>query len=315
MRVGIAGLGVMGKNHLRVLLNKSDIDEVLVYDLAEVDLPNGSVMRVKSFDELAGSSLDYVVVSLPTSVHLPYSKILAESGTATLLEKPVALNLSEASEIAELYKANSTLCAVGHVERFNPAISELRRMVTEGVVGIPRLFSSRRVGPYSGRIRDVGVVLDLASHDFDIMHFVSGEEYVRVHGVVSHPLEKEHEDIFVGVGTMSSGAVVQHSVNWTTPTKVREVSVLGDKGMLVADALRVELRLFKNGEVGSEWSAYENLRGVSEGEEVKYVVTAKEPLLLEHIAMVDEIRNPGSTSICRVEDALKTMAVAEMMLG
>jgi hypothetical protein len=121
--------------------------------------------------------------------------------------------------------------------------------------------------------------------------------------------------VFLGFGRLDDGALVQHSVNWTTPTKVREVSVLGDKGMLVADALRVELRLFKNGELGSEWLAYENLRGVSEGEEIKYVVPAREPLLLEHLAMAEELAKPGSTTLCLIGDAVSTMAVAEGMLS
>lgn len=315
MRVGIAGLGVMGKNHLRVLMSKDDVDEVVVYDSAVVDLPAGPVALAKSFDDLVSSNLDYVVVALPTAVHLQYSEVLAKNGIPTLLEKPVALNVREAVSIQELYESESVLCAVGHVERFNPAISQLRAMVGEGLVGTPRLFSTRRVGPYSGRIRDVGVVLDLATHDFDVIHFISGQNYTSSKSILGHPLAKEHEDIFVGIGTLTSGAVVQHSVNWTTPTKVREVSVLGDRGMLVADALRVELRLFKNGEVGSEWSAYENLRGVSEGEEIKFVVTAREPLLLEHKAMAQEITDPGSTEICLLEEAMKTMVVAEDMLN
>jgi len=315
MRVGIAGLGVMGRNHLRVLSGMPNVQEILVYDVADIEFQrNSNVQRVNEFSDLLSSGLDYVVVALPTALHLKFASELASARIPTLLEKPVALNLDEAREIQREFEAGGTICAVGHVERFNPAVAMLRREVRRGIIGKPHLYSTRRVGPYSGRIKDVGVVLDLATHDFDVIHFVSDQSYASISGAVSRPLDKEHEDVFLGFGRLDDGALVQHSVNWITPTKVREVSVLGDKGMLVADALRVELRLFKNGELGSEWLAYENLRGVSEGEEIKYVVPAREPLLLEHLAMAEELVKTGSTAICLIEDALRTMGVAEKML-
>lgn len=305
----------MGRNHLRVLLGSPDISEVLVYDQVKVPLPlNPLVSRAAKFEDLLNASLDYVVVALPTALHLKSSLQLSQSQTSTLLEKPVAQNLDDSIQIRDSFLDSGTTCAVGHVERFNPAISMLRTEIAKGTIGIPSMISTQRVGPYSGRIKDVGVVLDLASHDFDIVQFCLQVQYDSVSGILGSPLGKEYEDIFVGQGMLKSGAIVQHSVNWTSPTKVRKVEVLGDKGMLVADALRVELRLFKNGSVGSDWTAYENLRGVSEGEEVKFVVPAKEPLLLEHLAMKSEILSPGSTDICTISEAVETMKVAEMAL-
>lgn len=315
MKVGIAGLGIMGKNHLRVLSTLDDVNEILVYDAVDVELPrNSSISRVSKFDDLISAGLDYVVLSLPTSLHLDYGRRLASSGVPTLLEKPVAQNLAQALEIQQEFLRAETLCAIGHVERFNPAISLLKREIHAGTIGQPLLYSTTRVGPYSGRIRDVGVVLDLATHDFDIVHYVSGSTYSQMKSLLGKPLLKAHEDIFVGVGELSGGAIVQHSVNWVTPRKVREVSVLGSKGMLVANALRVELRLYKNGDEQSEWPQYQNLRGVSEGEEVKFVVPAREPLRLEHLAMSEELAKPGSTDICRIGEAINTMRVAEELI-
>ena len=306
----------MGRNHLRVLLSRPEVTEVLVYDIMEVDLPTSQVVaRVPSFEGLLNASLDYVVVALPTAMHLSAALELSKSRTPTLLEKPAAQNLYDSECIRDSFLESGVTCAVGHVERFNPAISMLRSEIAKGTIGRPNLVTTQRVGPYSGRIRDVGVVLDLASHDFDIVQFCMGTRYKTVSGILGSPLEQDHEDIFVGQGTLENGAIVQHSVNWTSPTKVRKVQVLGDNGLLVADALRVELRLFKNGSARSEWPAYENLRGVSEGEEVKFVVPAKEPLVLEHHAMMAEISNPGSTEICSITEAVGVMKVAQTVLA
>jgi predicted dehydrogenase len=144
------------------------VQEILIYDVSDIELQRHSnVRRVKEFSDLLSSGLDYVVIALPTALHLKFASDLAGACIPTLLEKPVALNLGEAEEIQRAFEAGGTICAVGHVERFNPAVAMLQREVRQGIIGTPHLYSTRRVGPYSGRIKDVGVVLDLATHDFD----------------------------------------------------------------------------------------------------------------------------------------------------
>lgn len=316
MKVGLIGLGVMGRNHLRVLQENPNVEEVVVFDKQAVPLSNQTKVRIaSSLSELGSCELDYAVIALPTAYHLDAALLMAEMRTPTLIEKPVASNLAESESIAEAFAENGTLCRVGHVERFNPALRLLKSKLGEGVIGRPLLVTTRRVGPFPHRINDVGVVRDLASHDIDLAMWLSGQRYSDIKSLTSKPRGADYEDVFMALGQLGQDVSVSHTVNWLTPTKTRETSILGTEGLLVADSLRAELRLYKNGTQGSEWGVFSNFRGVSEGEEIRFVVPVKEPLVLEHEAMQAELQSPGSTDICSIEDGLEVMRVIKQILG
>lgn len=316
MKVGLIGLGVMGKNHLRVLQDSKAVSSVFVFDKQQVSLPNETkLVYSQSVEEMISADLDYVVVALPTAFHVDAAVKLADAGIPTLIEKPVAANLSESQRIADAFARTDTICRIGHVERFNPALRMLKAKVSEGVVGKPLLISTKRVGPFPHRISDVGVVRDLASHDIDLTMWLTGQGYEDIRSITAKPRGSEFEDVFMALGTLQDGVSVSHSVNWLTPTKTRETSILGTDGLLVADSLRAELRLFKNGTEGSDWGVFSNFRGVSEGEEVRYVVPVREPLALEHEAMQLELGSPGSTDICSLHQGLEVMRVMHKILG
>ena len=315
MRVGLIGLGVMGRNHLRVLQENPAVSKIYVFDKQSVILANPTkVVYCGSLREMILETPDYVVVALPTAFHLESSLELAAAGVPTLIEKPVASNLAESEEIANAFAANGTVCRVGHVERFNPALRMLKAKVSEGLIGAPLLLSTRRVGPFPHRINDVGVVRDLASHDIDLTMWLTGQLYEDAHSITAKPRGAVHEDIFMAIGRLADGVTVSHSVNWLTPTKARETSILGTEGLLVADSLRAELRYFKNGTESSEWGVFTNFRGVSEGEEVRFVVPVREPLALEHEAMHLELKSPGSTDICTIGEGVAVMRLIERIL-
>ena len=316
MKVGVIGLGVMGTNHVRVLNQMPQVDEIFVYDNATGLTPEGEKTHmVKDLEALALSAPDYVVVALPTKFHSEAAKFLASKRIPTLLEKPVAISLQEAQVISLAFNRAETLCTVGHVERFNPSLRALKEKLTEGVIGKPLQISTRRVGPFPGRVNDVGVILDLASHDIDLVAWITGQEYDHLSSTTSSPLPGVHEDMLLATGRLMNGMLVSHEVNWVTPTKARMTFVLGEEGMLVADSLRAELRLYKNGDTGSEWGMYSNYRGVTEGEEIRFVIAVREPLLQEHEAMMQEIKNPGSTEICSLEEGLRVMRVVHGILN
>lgn len=316
MKVGLIGLGVMGRNHLRVLQESKAVTTIFAFDNQEVSLANQTkVVFSASINEMIAAGPRYVVIALPTSFHLESALKLAAAGVPTLIEKPVASNLSESEQIATAYAATNTSCRVGHVERFNPALRMLKAKLNEGVVGKPLLLSTKRVGPFPHRISDVGVVRDLASHDIDLTIWLTGQRYKELRSLTSRPRGSQFEDIFMALGTLDQEVSVSHSVNWLTPTKARETSILGTEGLLVADSLRAELRLFKNGVESSEWSVFSNFRGVSEGEEVRFVVPVREPLALEHEAMQLELERPGTTDICSLEEGIEVMKVIHGVLG
>ena len=316
MKVGLIGLGVMGKNHLRVLQSLESVEEIVVQDLARVEIADRRKVTVAAtLEELVQSRPDYVAVSVPTAFHLTAALFLARGRVPTLLEKPVAASLEESLQIRAAYAESGTLCAVGHIERFNPALQVLKSKMAEGVIGKPLQISSMRMGPFPNRINDVGVVRDLASHDIDLAMWLTGLKYEELSTLKGHTRESNHEDLFMAIGKLGKDVMVNHLVNWLNPVKVRQTAVLGTKGLLVADSLRAELRFFENGVVGSEWGQYSNLRGVSEGGEVRYPMPVREPLVAQHGAMIKSLELGAISEICSIEEGLEVMRVIERILG
>lgn len=316
MKVGVIGFGAMGKNHVRVLCEMPQISVVIVYETnPDITVSGEKTERAASLEELVSKGPEYVVVSLPTEHHRDVAIFLADRCIPVLLEKPVATNLAQAAEISEAFNAARTLCTVGHVERFNPSLSALKKKIEEGVLGEIFQIATRRVGPYPGRVKDVGVGLDLASHDLDLVTWITGCDYSSLRALTSSPLTSKHQDLFLGVGELTNGTLVSHEVNWLTPAKERTTRVLGEHGMLVADSLLAELRFFESGYAGSDWGMYSNLRGVTEGQEIRFFVPVREPLLQEHEAMIDELTAPGSTGIASLEDGVRVLQTLERVLN
>jgi predicted dehydrogenase len=314
--VGLIGLGVMGKNHLRILQSLEIVTQVIIYDSSLITLTDDrKVEVVETLDDFLESKIDYAIVALPTSFHSRVAVALAEKSIPTLVEKPVASTLVEAIEMEAAFRKTRTICKIGHIERFNPALSLLREKISQGVVGEILQVSTTRTGPFPNRISDVGVVRDLASHDIDLAMWLTGSKYSKLESSTGRARADNREDLFLAVGTLGNRALVSHNVNWVTPRKVRETAVLGTSGLLVADSLNVELRLFESGVGKSEWGQYSNLRGSSEGSEIRFAVPAREPLLLEHEAMIASVNGEANLDLCSLEDGLEVMRVIESVLG
>lgn len=315
MRVGLVGLGVMGRNHLRVLQSLEKVTQVLIFDVANVAIHDSRKVTIaKSIEEILDFPLDYAVVALPTIHHANTAIEFAARGVPTLIEKPLAANLREAQRIFEAFEKSKTVCAVGHVERFNSALQLLKQKMNEGLIGVPLQISTIRTGPFPNRITDVGVVRDLASHDIDLVLWLSGTHYSELMSQISRVRNTEHEDLFIASGKLANAALVSHEVNWLTPMKKRQTSVLGEKGLLVADSLRSELRFFENGTLGSDWGTYRHFRGVTEGTMTKYAVPTYEPLRAEHEAMLRLLDGGGDPNICTLAEALDVMKMLEKIL-
>ena len=217
-----------------------------------------------------------------------------------LIEKPLAATSEAARRIVEICAAAGVSGCVGHVERFNPALQELRRRLLDGQIG--RLFtvSTIRSGPFPSRVRDVGVVKDLATHDIDLVSWLSDSPIATVSAQTQHLSGREHEDLVLAVGALESGAAFNVVVDWVSPTKVRRTRVLGERGMLEADTLSADLYFYENAEVRIVWSATQQFRGVSEGNVTRYALAREEPLRLEHEAFFDLIagrRDPGVVTL------------------
>ena len=209
-----------------------------------------------------------------------------------LVEKPLAATIDEGARLRDLAARRSVPMTVGHIERFNPAVIELKRRLEAGELGRVFQVHARRVGPFPERVRDVGVVLDLAPHDIDVMRFLLGSEVARVQAETEQRINTEHEDMLFGLLRFANGVVGVLDVNWLTPTKIRELSVLGERGMFVVDYLARELTFFENAhphEAAGDWAA-RHLKGVSEGPVHVVKVDKREPLRVELESFADAVR-------------------------
>ncbi len=197
LKAAVIGCGVMGRNHLRVL---SEMDGIELVGLADDDASRrDSASRrfgVPSFaghqDLLARATPDLVVVAVPTLAHHAVAGDVLRAGVATLIEKPIAASLDQARDLTALAIRYDALLAVGHVEHFNPAVIELKRRLDAGELGRVFLAHVRRLGPFPARVRDVGVVLDLATHDIDVLRYLIGTEVVRVFAETERRIHSAH---------------------------------------------------------------------------------------------------------------------------
>ncbi len=289
-RIGLVGLGTMGRNHMRVL---NELDDVTLVAVCDEDASIVSAAREKhgmhgysSWREMFDrEDIDAAVVAVPTRFHREVGLAALDRGLHVLVEKPIAASLEEGRDLVEAAARARRLLAVGHIERFNPAVRELQRRVGAGELGRVFQVQARRQGPFPARIRDVGVVIDLATHDLDVMCHLVDSEVDRVYGETAQRIHTEHEDLLNALLKFDGGAVGVLQVNWLTPTKIRELSVLGERGLFVVDYLTQELSHFKNAE-----EPLPNLRGVSEGEMVRFPITQAEPLKLELTSFLDAVR-------------------------
>ncbi len=296
------GLGAMGRNHLRVLGELDGAELVAICDQDEASLAAASRQRslasYTSWEEMLDrEKLDAAIVAVPTRFHLEAGLAALRRGLHVLIEKPIAANLEEARQLVATAKEHGLVLAVGHVERFNPAVRELQRRVAGDEIGRLYQLQARRLGPFPARIRDVGVVIDLATHDLDVMDHLASSEVQRLYAETEQRIHTDHEDILNALLKFDSGVLGVLQVNWLTPTKIRELSALGERGLFVCNYLTQELTLYRNAEVLTGSDSRRQPRAVTEGESVSFPITASEPLKLEVQSFLEAVRGEGPIEV------------------
>jgi predicted dehydrogenase len=320
LRAAVIGLGVMGTNHARVYAELPGVELAAVADTdaARIDATAlGANTRcytdhARMLDE---ARPNLVSICVPTLAHGDVAVAAIERGVPLLVEKPLAATPAEGERLRDLARAGGVPLTVGHIERFNPAVIELKRRLQAGELGRVFQMHARRVGPFPARVRDVGVVLDLAPHDIDVMRFLLGSEVARVQAETEQRINTEHEDMLAGLLRFANGVVGVLDVNWLTPTKIRELSVLGERGMFVVDYLARELTFFENGHVSGQpvdWAA-RHLKGVSEGPSRSIAIEKREPLRTELETFVAAVRD-GTPVAVTADDGIAAMAAAEALV-
>lgn len=319
VKVAVIGTGSMGLNHLRVLrdFDTSLVNLVGMADISEAGLKRaGSRFSVEGYADyrvlIERTKPDLVVVVVPTEKHFEVAAYALEKGIHVLVEKPMTGTIEEAETLIQLADRQGVKLAVGHIERFNPAVMEVKRRFVAGELGQMFYLHARRLGPFPPRIRDVGVTLDLATHDIDVMRYLTDAEVVRAYAETQRRIHQTHEDLIMGILHFTNGANGILDVNWLTPTKVREISITGERGMYLLNYLTQDVYFYQNDYTLTEWDALRALTGVSEGTMTRLKVQKAEPLRLEYqdiLAAISKDTLPTVTG----EDGLAVLKIIQQL--
>jgi predicted dehydrogenase len=314
LRAGLIGVGMMGRHHARVLRELDGVDLVAIADPGgDPHGVAGNLPILPDIDAVIAEGVDIAVVAVPTRFHEDAALRLAAAGVHALVEKPIADTVEAGQRMVDAFAGAGLVGAVGHIERFNPALQELRRRIAAGDLGEVYQVVTRRQGPFPARIADVGVGKDLASHDFDLTAWVAQSEYTTVFGQIALKSGREHEDMIIATGRLANGVIVNHLVNWLSPMKERVTIATGEAGALVADTATGDLTFYANGTFPLEWESVTAFRGVSEGDMIRYAFPKREPLQVELEAFRDAVLG-HETDLVTMRQGLRTLEVVEGVL-
>jgi predicted dehydrogenase len=253
---------------------------------------------------LEREDLDAVVVAMPTVTHVEVVEAALRAGLHVLVEKPIAATLPDALRLAGEARQLGRKLTVGHVERFNPAVQKVHEVLEEGRLGRVFRIQAVRVGPLPGRIRDAGVALDLATHDLDVMQWVLGREITNVYAEGTRFLHASEEDMLTALLRFGAdGPFGVLDVNWLTPQKRREFTLLGENGMLHADYLTQDVWYREAADQSTGWDELVRLRGDAEGSVLRFALRKVEPLRAELDAFARCILEDGPEPVSGLEGA------------
>ena len=311
----VVGLGIMGSHHLRVLLALDGVEVAGVVDpdperraAAERSWPG-----LRAYDRLeealAAERLDFAAVVVPVDLLPPCVHEILAAGVHVLVEKPTAPCEQDAIAMIADAEERGLVLGVGHVERFNPAVIALKRKLDEGIIGNIYQMHARRLSPFPDRDQIRGVALDLATHDIDVMRYLTGSEVDRVFAETSQRHLEGAEDLLCATLRFENDANGLLEVNWLTPTKVRELTVTGERGMCHVDYLTQNLDFYEHPVQQTEWDALAGMRGPGEGDMVRYALPRREPLRVEWEAFLDALRLGGPPPVSG-HDGLAALSTA-----
>jgi len=314
MKAAVIGVGAMGGHHARVYNELEGVELIAVADPdAKKAETVGRRFKVRTYADyremLDQERPDLVSAAVPTRLHHSVAMEAIRRGIHVLVEKPIASTVVEAQEMIRQAQEAGVRLAVGHIERFNPAVIELKKRLDQGELGQVFMVQARRMGPFPERIQDMGVVIDLASHDLDVMLYLLDSEVDRVYAETMRQVHTELEDLLSGLLRFRNGVIGVLDINRLTPTKIRELTVTGDKGMFLVNYLTQDLFFFENTYAAAGWDNLGILRGVGEGNMVKLAIARKEPLRAELEAFVHSVQS-GQEPAVRGEDGLRVLRLA-----
>jgi predicted dehydrogenase len=318
LKAAVVGVGSIGRHHARVYSQLDTVELVSVADVDESRLATAAhrhkIRTYASYHEMFDRERPQLVsIAVPTVHHREVALAAIERGIHILIEKPVCPSVEEARELIAAADAAGVALATGHIERFNGAIAELKPRILSGEIGKLFQLHGRRLSPFPGYIRDVGVVMDLATHELDIMQHLAGSPVEHVYAEVDRNVHEQHEDMLTGILRFRNGVVGVLDINWLTPAKLRELRVTGERGMFLVDYISQDLFFYENRIAPSQWDAMALFRGVEEGNMLKLRVSKVEPLEAELRSFVEAIMG-GTPPLVTGLDGLRAVALARLLL-
>ncbi|ABD86996.1 Gfo/Idh/MocA family oxidoreductase [Rhodopseudomonas palustris] len=297
LRVGVVGAGVMGTNHGRVLAGLPGIVLVGIVDPLPDHRDRASQLigcpTFATLDELCEAGVDAVTIAAPTHLHHDVAIACINRGIHVLVEKPVASTVQEGREIVAAAKRAGVTLMVGHVERFNPAVAAIKHAIEgEDILSI----GITRVGPFPPRMSNVGVVIDLAVHDIDLIRWFTESEIIDVQPQLSSAIA-EREDIALLQFRTASGVLAHINTNWLTPFKARNVTIATRGKYVQGDLLTRQVTECFGFQPDGSYS----MRHLPVGHD--------EPLRAELIAFVESVRTGGPAAVTG-EEGVASLEIA-----
>jgi predicted dehydrogenase len=279
LRMAVIGVGHLGKEHARILAGLPTVDLVGVADV-NADQAHAVARRLgtRAFTDYWPllNLVDATTVVVPTTHHFAVASEFLRRGLPVLVEKPLALNLAQADMLVELARRHGTTLQVGHIERFNPAFEDLAGRPLQ-----PKFVTCERLGPFTGRSTDIGVVLDLMVHDLDLLLALVGTP-VRSVEAVGVSLFGGHEDVANARLHFASGCVADVTASRASPTPQRRMHVWAPEGYARVDFCRRRLTLVQP---SARMRAY--------GLDAESLTRLKPDVFSRHLEVLDVDRSEG----------------------
>lgn len=308
-KAGVVGVGQMGQYHVGIY---SELHDIELVGVADTDRQRGAYIAGKydiplytDYHDLLGK-VDVVSIAVPTSLHYSIAKAFLEAGVHVLLEKPIAHTLEEATELFRIADSRRVALHIGHVERFNGAIQELKNIVHE-----PWFIESRRLGPFVPRIKEDGVILDVMIHDIDIILNLVESPITRLYAL-GKSINSDREDLANVQICFQNGCIANILASRSTEVKIRTMAITQRDAYIILDYTDQDIRVHR--QASSEHVVTRGALRYRQESLIERIFVHKEnPLKLEIQHLLDCVSR-RATRVVSVEKELRSLQVALQIL-
>jgi len=310
LKVGVIGIGSMGRNHARVyseiadLVGVADMNGVTAKDVAD----QTETTPFTDYHELLKQDIAAVDIATPTTTHFQVGMDAIEAGKHILVEKPLCSTIEQAQELIDAAHSTGLKLAVGHIERHNPVVAYTKDLIKEGKIGDVISLAARRVSSMPGRIKDMGVIMDLGIHELDALRYLAGDEVVSVYTesrLTPESQYEKHANILLRFKNDLMGFI---EVNWLTPMKVRRVSLTCSDAFVEMDYMSQSVAISTSSFLPFKT---DSLYQIPQKYDIRRIeLRPEEPLKNELLDFINAIEKDGQPLV-NGNDGLRVMEVAK----